>query len=128
MDTASQPAVLVVEDEPLIRMDAVAMIEDAGFRAYEAGAADKAIAILEAHVDIGILFTDIELPGPMDGLGLALYVRDHRPSVFIIFASGAVGVDETAFPVGSLFFPKPYPAQTIIDALQKMAGNSARQS
>ena len=71
IEDKSKPAVLIVEDEPLIRMEAVDMITDAGFKTYEAASADKAIAMMELHDDIGILFTDIDMPGTMDGLKLA---------------------------------------------------------
>lgn len=57
------PAVLIVDDDALIRMDAVDMIKDAGFRTYEAASADAAIVLLERHHDIGIMFTDIDMPG-----------------------------------------------------------------
>jgi two-component system, response regulator PdtaR len=64
-------AVLIVEDEPLIRMGAVSLIEDAGFEVYEAGSADAAIALLERHEEIRLIFTDVDMPGSMDGLKLA---------------------------------------------------------
>jgi CheY-like chemotaxis protein len=67
-------AVLIVEDEPLIRMGAVSLMEDAGFEVYEAGSADAAIALLERH-EISLIFTDVNMPGSMDGLKLAHYVR-----------------------------------------------------
>jgi two-component system, response regulator PdtaR len=68
-------AVLIVEDEPLIRMGAVYQIEDAGFEVYEAASADAAISILELHKEIRLIFTDVDMPGSMDGLKLAHYVR-----------------------------------------------------
>jgi len=115
------PAVLVVEDEPLIRMDAVDMIEDAGFRTYEAASADEAIALMQRHADIGVLFTDIDMPGTMDGLKLARYVRDRWPPVVILVTSGAVGIDEVSMPEGSTFFPKPYSATHIVKRLNGIA-------
>jgi CheY-like chemotaxis protein len=72
---AGKVIVLVVEDEPLVRMAAVYMIEDAGFEALEAGNADEAVRILEARTDIRIVFTDIDMPGSMDGIKLAAAVR-----------------------------------------------------
>jgi CheY-like chemotaxis protein len=59
-------AVLIVEDEPLIRMGTVYLIEDAGFEVYEAGSADAAIALLDLHKEIRLVFTDVDMPGSMD--------------------------------------------------------------
>ena len=115
------PAVLIVEDEPLIRMDAVDMVKDAGFETHEASTADQAILLLDEHADIGILFTDIEMPGTMNGLKLAAYVRDRWPHVMIILASGAIGLDKTGFPEGALFFSKPYSASQITASLNDMS-------
>ncbi len=115
------PAVLVVEDEPLIRMDAVDMISEAGFTTYEASSADQAILLMEQHDNIGILFTDIDMPGSMDGLKLAAYVRDRWPPVVIIVASGNTGNYETMLPTGSSFFPKPYPVDLIAQSLRHIA-------
>lgn len=120
MTTGSLPAVLVVEDEPIIRMDAVAMIEDAGFRTFEAKSADDGITLMERHPEIGILFTDIDMPGSMDGLGLTHFVRESWPMTKIIVASGAVDTVRTALPDGAQFFPKPYPMQQIVCALLEM--------
>jgi two-component system, response regulator PdtaR len=72
-------AILIVEDEPLIRMDAVYLIEDASFEVYEAATADAAVALLELHKEIRLIFTDVDMPGSMDGLKLAHYVRRRWP-------------------------------------------------
>ncbi|MFX0541512.1 response regulator [Roseovarius sp. S4756] len=120
-DSTSLPAVLVVEDEPLIRMEAIDMIEDAGFRTYGAKSADAALLALEREEDIGILFTDVDMPGSMDGLELADHVRKHWPEIDIIIASGIVDVDRTELPDGAAFFPKPYPTSKIIEALSDIA-------
>jgi CheY-like chemotaxis protein len=100
-------AVLIVEDEPLIRMGAVSLMEDAGFEVYEAGSADAAIALLERH-EISLIFTDVNMPGSMDGLKLAHYVRGRWPPVKIIVTSGHVNLTEESLPAGALFLPKPY--------------------
>lgn len=115
----SHTVVLVVEDEPLIRMEAVDMIEDAGFLTFEANSADKAILLMEQHSDINILFTDIDMPGSMDGLELAAYVQTHWPAVKIMIASGVVDAERLTLPESALFFPKPYPTSHIISALQQ---------
>lgn len=128
MTTGSLPAVLVVEDEPIIRMDAVAMIEDAGFRTFEAKSADDGITLLMRHPEIGILFTDIDMPGSMDGLGLTHFVHKSWPTTKIIVASGAVDSVKTALPDGAQFFPKPYPMQQIVGALLEMASAAQREN
>src|SRR5580658_1691676 len=81
-------AVLVVEDEMMLRMRAVDMVEDAGFTPVEAVNADDALAILESRSDIELLFTDIQMPGSMDGLTLAHAVHERWPSIKIILVSG----------------------------------------
>lgn len=115
------PALLVVEDEHLIRMEAVDMIEDAGFKVYDAANADAAIILREMHDDIGILFADIDMPGSMDGMKLASYVRDRWPPVAIVIASGKVDFTDMQIPEGSTFFPKPYPTEKIATILGDIA-------
>ena len=114
-------AVLIVEDEPLVRMSAVAMIEEAGCQTYEAANADEAIALLEKHAEIRILFTDIDTPGSMDGLKLAHYVRGRWPPVKIIVTSGHVQVGRQDMPRDATFFAKPYRAMQIVGKLRELA-------
>ena len=113
-------AVLIVEDEPLIRLGAVYQIEDAGFEVYEAGSADAAIALLELHKEIRLIFTDVDMPGSMDGLKLAHYVRGRWPPVKIIVTSGHVKVTEESLPAGALFMPKPYNPAEITHKVREM--------
>src|ERR1700719_2199326 len=93
--------VLIVEDDFLVRMNAVEMIGDAGFDVIEAGNADEAIAILEARPDIHVVFTDIQMPGSMDGLKLARFIKGRWPPVKIVATSGFVSVGEEDLPEGS---------------------------
>jgi two-component system, response regulator PdtaR len=102
------PAVLIVEDEPLIRMGAASLIEDAGYKVYEAGSADQAIRILELHDEIRLIFTDVNMPGSMDGLKLAHYVRGRWPPVKIIVTSGKATLRGEELPAGAVFLGKPY--------------------
>lgn len=118
-------AVLVVEDEPLLLMDAIDMIEDAGFKAYGARDADDAIRMLEQHADIRVLFTDVDMPGSMDGLKLAHAVRDRWPPVSIIVASGHVRVTVEDLPSNGLFFAKPYPPKRVVETLNGIASKIA---
>ena len=113
--------VLVVEDELLIRLNAIQMIEDAGFEAVEAANADEAIRILESREDIRIVFTDIHMPGSIDGLKLAHAVRDRWPPIQIIVTSGHVAVPQGAMPAGGRFFSKPYQPSEIARALNELA-------
>jgi CheY-like chemotaxis protein len=113
-------AVLIVEDEPLIRMGAVYLIEEAGFEVYGAASADGAIAMLELHNEIRLIFTDVDMPGSMDGLKLARYVRGRWPQVKIIVTSGHVKVTEESLPVGALFLPKPYDPAEITHKVREM--------
>jgi CheY-like chemotaxis protein len=92
--TSRSTNVLVVEDEMLLRMRAVDIVEDAGFTAVEAVSADEALAILETRSDISLLFSDIQMPGSMDGLKLAHAVHDRWPSIKIILVSGLVKVSD----------------------------------
>jgi two-component system, response regulator PdtaR len=113
-------AVLIVEDEPLIRMGAVYLIEDAGFKVYEAGSADAAIALLELHKEIRLIFTDVDMPGSMDGLKLAHYVRGRWPPVKIIVTSGHIKVTEESLPAGAIFLPKPYDPTEIAHKVREL--------
>jgi CheY-like chemotaxis protein len=112
-------AVLIVEDEPLIRMGTVYLVEGAGFKVYEAGSADAAIALLELHKEICLIFTDVDMPGSMDGLKLA-HVRGRWPPVKIIVTSGHVNVTKESLPTGALFLPKPYDPAEITHKVREM--------
>lgn len=90
--------VLVVEDDAIVRMDTASIIEEAGFEVIEAATADEAIVLLEARTDIKVVFTDIEMPGSMNGLKLAFTVRDRWPPVLIIIASGRIRPDPDEMP------------------------------
>jgi CheY-like chemotaxis protein len=114
-------AVLVVEDEPLLRMMAMDLVEDAGFQAIEAADADEAVTILETRTDIRIVFTDIDMPGSMNGMKLAAAVRDRWPPIEIIIVSGQVRLSEGDLPERSVFFSKPYDWQKVTATLHRMA-------
>ena len=116
-----RPVVLVVEDEFLIREYAVEIINEAGFEAIEAANADEAIEILESRSDIRIVFTDINMPGSIDGLRLAHAVRDRWPPIKLIVTSGHMTLPESALPKGGRFFSKPYQTSEIARALHEFA-------
>ncbi|MGR9496017.1 CheY-like chemotaxis protein [Rhizobium leguminosarum] len=109
--------VLVVEDSTIIRMSAVDLVLSAGYEALEACDADEAIRILESRNDIDLVFTDVQMPGTMDGIKLSHYIRDRWPPVRLIVASGAAILKESDLPTGSRAFSKPYDNLAITDAM-----------
>jgi two-component system, response regulator PdtaR len=119
----SRPVVLVVEDEPLLRMLAVEVVEEAGFIAIEARDADEAVMLLESHTDITLLFTDINMPGSMDGLKLAHAVRDRWPPIKILVVSGKQQLQSFDLPSNSCFVGKPYQASTMVKELRSLVGS-----
>jgi CheY-like chemotaxis protein len=121
MSSVTSPIrVLVVEDETLIRMDAVEMLRSAGFDILEAANADEAIEMLEHHSDIRLVFTDIDMPGAMNGLKLSAAVRDRWPPVKIIATSGHFKVQASDLPVDARFIAKPYQPAQIIGAIREL--------
>jgi CheY-like chemotaxis protein len=125
LDRSGVPAVvLVVEDEMLLRMRAVDMVEDAGYTSVEAVNADEAVAILESRSDIALLFTDIQMPGSMDGLKLAHAVHERWPPIRIILVSGQLKLADVQIPADSRFFGKPLQAKDLIAEMQNMIGHA----
>lgn len=116
-----KPVILVVEDEPLLRMAAVDMIEDVGFDVVAAADATEAVEILERRLDIRIVFSDIDMPRGMDGMRLAALIRKRWPPIRIILTSGYTSVDAVQMPPDSVFFPKPYVEEKIIETIHQMA-------
>jgi CheY-like chemotaxis protein len=119
----TRPIVLVVEDEPLLRMLAVEVVEEAGFIAIEARDADEAVILLESRTDIALLFTDINMPGSMDGLKLAHAVRDRWPPIKILVVSGKQQLRSSDLPSNSCFVGKPYEASTLVKELHSLVGS-----
>jgi CheY-like chemotaxis protein len=122
----SLPIALVVEDEALLRILAVEVVEEAGFTAIEARDADEAVVLLESRTDITLLFTDINMPGSMDGLKLAHAVRDRWPPIKILVVSGNQRLQSSDLPTDSCFVGKPYQASALVDELRSMF--SSRES
>lgn len=126
MTTDGSPSiVLVVEDELMLRMRAVDIVQDAGFESLEAINADEAIEILESRDDISCLFTDIQMPGSMDGLKLAHLTHARWPHIKIVLVSGQIAVTEADAPEDSKFFPKPLKIEQMVSELQEMVGKGA---
>jgi CheY-like chemotaxis protein len=118
--SATRPVVLVVEDDMLLRMHAAEMVSDAGFDVIEAADADDAIDILEARRDIAVVFTDVQMPGSMDGLKLARAIRGRWPPIKIVATSGLVDVGEKDLPEGGRFLAKPYRPEAIAVLLREL--------
>jgi two-component system, response regulator PdtaR len=116
----AKAVVLVVEDDGIIRMGAVDLILRAGFEALEAGNADEAIKILRGRPDIHLVFTDVEMPGTMDGIKLSHYIRDRWPPIKLIVASGRTIVEQSSLPEGARFFGKPYNEIDLVQSITRM--------
>jgi CheY-like chemotaxis protein len=119
--THKRKFVLVVEDEPILRMMAVDLVEEAGFEALEATDAIQAISILETRPDIRLVFTDIDMPRGMDGMKLAVLIRDRWPPIELIITSGKLKPRPEDLPARGVFFSKPYPEQDVIATMRRMA-------
>ena len=118
--SAAKPQVLVVEDEALLLFSISDELKEAGFEVFEAVNADEAIRQLDLHQGIGLVFTDIDMPGSMDGLRLSAVIRDRWPPVKIIITSGQLRPDARQLPVEGVFLPKPYTTSGVLAAMQSM--------
>ncbi|PIB93264.1 response regulator [Caulobacter sp. FWC2] len=115
------PVVLVVEDEVLVRMLACDILRDAGYDALEAVDAQEALVLLDARPDVALLFTDVDMPGEINGLGLARLVSLRWPNLPIIATSGAATVDPVDLPPNGRFLQKPYRPSTLIECVEAAA-------
>jgi CheY-like chemotaxis protein len=121
--TPFKPVVLVVEDEPLIRLMAIELIEDGGFDVVSVADAAEAVHVLETRLDIRIVFTDIDMPGDMDGIRLAELVRGRWPPIEIVVTSSHMHVTSEQMPERGVFLPKPYEGRELLALLHAMAGH-----
>src|SRR5580698_2037470 len=108
------PVILIVEDEALVRLSAVGMLEDAGFRMIEAVNSDEALELLAADSDVQLLFTDVNMPGTINGLALARQVHDRWPHIGIMVASANRVPQPADMPAGSRFEQKPYSIDEVV--------------
>lgn len=116
------PKVLVVEDEAIIRFTIADDIREAGFEVLEARDADEALVLLSRHEDIGLVFTDVDMPGSMDGLDLTETVHDRWPAVRILVTSGKQAPMRGILPDDSRFMPKPYSPESVLQTIRQMLG------
>jgi len=118
--TEGRPVVFVVDDEPLVRLNTAAIVEDAGFEVLEAATADAAIRLLEQRSEIRVVFADIRMPGSMDGVALAQAIRERWPPVSVVLTSGDVAGPALAKLEGRPFLPKPHDAKQINQVLSHL--------
>jgi two-component system, response regulator PdtaR len=127
MDTPSgksPPVVLIVEDDSLLRMLAFVVVEEAGCVALVAGDADEAVALLQSRPDISLLFTDVHMPGSMDGLQLAHAVRSRWPPMKILVVSAQAPLQPCELPSSSCFVVKPYCPAAMVEQLRSIVGSA----
>jgi len=108
------PLILIVEDEALTRLSGTGIFSDAGFRLMEAANSDEALEFLEAESDVRLLFTDVNMPGTMDGLALARPVSNRWPHIGIMVVSGRSKPQPHELPAGCRFHRKPYSPDTVV--------------
>ncbi|RYC32410.1 response regulator [Lichenibacterium minor] len=118
--TSGRAVVLIVEDEPLVRMMVIELFEDEGFEVLEAANADQALGIFGERDDVALLFTDVEMPGSIDGYALARWVSLNRPSVKTMIVSGRALPRAGDVPDGAAFVGKPYDHDDIMRRVQTM--------
>ena len=109
-----EPTILVVDDEPFIRMAVADHLRDCGFLVVEACDAAEAVEVLEALPHVALVFSDVRMPGEMDGIGLARWLADHRPGLPVILATGDLGKTYAAEELcGAHFFLKPFSFEAV---------------
>ncbi|TZG25753.1 response regulator [Sphingomonas montanisoli] len=120
MDLSTTPFALVVDDDPIILMQACDILEAAGFRFHEASTGDEAIALLEDHADgVILLFSDVEMPGATNGFALARHVAEQWPAIDIVIASGRVTPAPGDMPSKATFLSKPFNHEMVIAHLAR---------
>lgn len=121
MENSTAPYALAVDDEAIIRMDAAQILEDAGFRCFDAGSGAEAIEILAAKGEqIVLVFTDVEMPGATDGFALARYVAEHWPHIEIVVSSGRLTPQPGDLPPGAAFISKPFSTDIVHGELRRL--------
>lgn len=115
--------IIVVDDEALIRMHGASMLEDAGYSVVEAANADEAIAILEGTTDVRLVFSDVDMPGSMNGVALAEVVHARWPNVRLLLTSGHHHIANAQLPDDGRFIPKPYSQKAVVREVNSLLHN-----
>ena len=118
VENTPRAVVLVVEDEPFVRMVAVDVLIEHGMIVLEAGCAEEALALIEAEDRVDLLFTDINMPGELDGLDLAAIAHRQRPDLKLIVTSGGRNMQADDVPDHGVFIPKPYDARVLTEVVE----------
>lgn len=119
---SDSPVVMVVEDEFLIRIMITDELRAAGYQVVECGTADEAIDVLRSGISIGVMFTDIRMPGSMDGASLARTVRQEFPALKVV----ATSCEQRPVTLTGQFVPKPYNPRSVVHLIDALTGMSAR--
>ncbi|PNG25605.1 response regulator [Methylocella silvestris] len=119
------PVVLVVEDEPFVRMLGADVLEDAGFAVIEAANADEALRLLALRSDVAAVFTDVEMPGSIDGVGLASRIHDCWPEIGVVLTSGRCVLEAGVLPTRDRFVAKPYAPAGLLLAIEAVIASVA---
>jgi len=120
MSTSTVPYALVVDDDPLILLHACDILEEAGFRFYEAGTGDDAIGVLNDHAQsVVLLFSDVQMPGKTDGFALARHVDATWPHIEIVIASGRLTPQPGQMPPKATFISKPFNNEMVLSHLRE---------
>jgi DNA-binding response OmpR family regulator len=119
--------VLVVQEELVTRMDVADAFEEADFKVFQVGTADEAIVVLQREPTIRVVFTDVDLPGTMDGLALAHYVRHRWPPTILLVGSGRIPLHSVGLPSNAEFVQKPYIPGGLAKAVQGVLSQIASQ-
>ncbi len=118
--TPRRTTILVVEDEPIVLMDAVQSLEDAGFEVVDAYDGENALVKLDQRPDIAALFTDVNMPGRLDGVALARVVRERRPDMKLVVTSAAAKLTRADIPDDGRFVPKPYDGRCVAELIKEL--------
>jgi CheY-like chemotaxis protein len=128
MRNAASTLVLVVDDDPLVRMYGVELVVEAGYPAIEASSADEALRILESRSDVGVLFTDVEMPpAKMTGVQLAEIVHERWPDIRLVVTSGRANLKDDDLPDEGRFIEKPYTPKDVSEVLQSVTHRQDRR-
>lgn len=115
-----QKSILIVDDEALIRQNLVDIFDDEGWQVFEADGADAAIRVLEENASIRVVLTDIQMPGSMNGVRLAHFVRNRYPPTVLFVVSGGLAPDYSELPTRTLFLAKPFDPQFVLDEIARL--------